>query len=74
MIKFFFFIILSFITLSSNPAFAYFDPGTGAFIIQSILAFFAVVAVYLGYPIRILKNFLSKFKKKKLNKDEDKIK
>ena len=74
MIKIFFFIILSFIALSVNPAFAYFDPGTGAFIIQSILAFFAVVAVYLGYPIRILKNFLSKFKKKKPNKDEDKIK
>jgi hypothetical protein len=54
----------------STPLFAYFDPGTGAFIIQSILAFIAVITVYLGYPYRIIKNFLIKIKnrlKKKKN-------
>lgn len=52
---------------------SYFDPGTGAFIIQSILAFFAAIAFYLGYPIRIIKNFINKLKKKNKNKDDKEI-
>jgi|TARA_B110000037_G_scaffold220061_1_gene286749 hypothetical protein len=72
MIKLFLLIILSFLTILISPAMAYFDPGVGAFIIQSILAFFAVLAVYLEYPTRVLKKIFSKFKKKK--KDQDEVK
>jgi len=67
MIFLFLLFFLSYPTSSS----AYFDPGTGAFILQSILAFFGVIIFYLGYPIKILKNFYSKLKvaikKKKIN-------
>ena len=54
-------LILSF--LFNNSAYAYFDPGSGAFIIQAIIAFFAVIMFYLGYPIRVLKNIFIKIKK-----------
>ena len=49
----------------SQPSFAYIDPFTGSFIIQAILAFFATVAFYLGYPIRIIKKIYNKLSKKK---------
>ena len=52
----------------SQPGFAYIDPFTGGFIIQAILAFFATVAFYLGYPIRIIKKIYNKLSKKKKNK------
>ena len=46
-----FFTILLFTLIYTQNAFAYFDPGTGAFIVQAIIAFFAAVAFYLGYPL-----------------------
>ncbi len=50
----------------SQPSFAYIDPFTGSFIIQAILAFFATVVFYLGYPILIIKKIYKKlFKNKK---------
>ena len=53
----------------SQPSFAYIDPFTGSFIIQAILAFFAAVVFYLGYPILIIKKIYNKlFKNKKKNK------
>ncbi len=53
----------------SQPSFAYIDPFTGSFIIQAILAFFATVVFYLGYPILIIKKIYKKlFKNKKKNK------
>ena len=52
----------------SQPGFAYIDPFTGGFIIQAILAFFATVAFYLGYPIRIIKKIYNKLSKTKKNK------
>ena len=48
----------------AQNSYAYFDPGTGAFIVQAIIAFFAAVAFYLGYPIRLIKNFYQKIKLK----------
>ena len=44
-------------------AYAYFDPGSGAFIIQAIIALFAAITFYLGYPIRVLKKIFRKIKK-----------
>ena len=52
-----------------NYAYAYIDPGTGSFILQAILAFFATVVVYLGYPIRFVKSLYNKFFKRKIKKD-----
>ena len=54
-------LILSF--LFNNSAYAYFDPGSGAFIIQAIIALFAAITFYLGYPIRVLKKIYRKIKK-----------
>lgn len=51
---------------------SYFDPGTGAFIIQSIIAFFAAIMFYLGYPITIIKKFFNKLKKNNKKKKDDK--
>ena len=59
-----FFTILLITLIYAQNAFAYFDPGTGAFIVQAIIAFFAAIAFYLGYPIRLIKNFYQKIKLK----------
>ena len=55
----FFFIILQ------NHAFAYIDPGTGAFLMQTLIAVIGAIFFYLGYPIRLLKRFFKKKKDKK---------
>ena len=57
----FVFILSNFI----NPAFAYFDPGTGSFIIQSILAIFATVAATISATYVNFKNLISKLFRKK---------
>ena len=59
--KIFKFLIL--FLLFNDSAYAYFDPGSGAFIIQAIIALFATISFYLGYPIRILKKMVKKIKK-----------
>ena len=60
--QFFIFLILT------NNAHAYIDPGTGSFIIQAIMAIGASIVIYLGYPIRFVKNLYYKiFKTKKDN-------
>ena len=53
-------ILLSIVSLVffSKISFAYFDPGTGAFIVQAIIAFFSALIFYLGYPfVKLKKNF-----------------
>jgi len=65
-----FFIIM--ICIRSN-AYAYIDPGTGSFIIQSILAIGGAIVFYLGYPIRLLKNIYIKIFKKKLKSSESTV-
>tara|TARA_B100001123_G_C15332708_1_gene1031785 strand:+ start:4122 stop:4352 length:231 start_codon:yes stop_codon:yes gene_type:complete len=60
--KIFFKFTLVFLLISS-PSYAYFDPGSGAFIIQAIIALFAAITFYLGYPIRVLKKIIIKIKK-----------
>jgi len=48
--------------LYAKSSYAYFDPGTGAFVVQAIIAFLAAIAFYLGYPIRFIKNIYQKIK------------
>ena len=61
-----FFILVIF----TSFAHAYIDPGTGSFIIQTIMAIGATIVIYLGYPLRLIKNIYFKiFKSKK--KDDD---
>ena len=65
---------LYFFLLVSN-AYAYFDPGTGAFILQAIISFLAAIVFYLGYPVRYIKQLYKKFFKKnqvEVKKDLDK--
>lgn len=65
MLKITYLLLLQF--LITNYAFAYADPGAGAFILQAIIAFLGVIVFYLGYPIRIIKSLFNK----KKNKDKD---
>ena len=60
-IKFLFIVI--FHTFNSSIAFAYIDPGTGAFLIQTLVAIGATVIFYLGWPIRFIKSLFNKKKK-----------
>ena len=70
--KFYILIVISF-TLPQQ-AYAYFDPGTASFIIQSIIAFLGSVLIFISNPIRYIKNFINKFKKKDKDKDKNKEK
>ena len=54
-----------FLLILQNYAFAYIDPGTGAFIIQTLIAVMGAIVFYLGYPIRLLKRLFKKKKDKK---------
>ena len=64
-------IIILLFFLFSNSAYAYFDPGSGAFIVQAIIAMFGVMIFYLGYPYRILKTILKKIKLKLFKSKSD---
>ena len=55
--------ILLMILFTSN-AFAYADPGSGAFIIQAIIALFGAIVLYLCYPIIFIKKILKIIKNK----------
>jgi len=55
--------ILSVIFFTSN-AFAYADPGAGAFIIQAIVAFFGAIALYIGYSLNLIKKIVKIIKNK----------
>jgi amino acid permease len=75
-VKIFYLFFIIMICIRSN-AYAYIDPGTGSFIIQSILAIGGAIVFYLGYPIRFLKNIYNKIFKKKITSsksEEDQIK
>lgn len=48
--------------------FAYFDPGTGSYIIQIILAFLGSIIVFLRNPITFIKEYLKKRKKQSKEK------
>ena len=42
-------------------AFAYIDPGTGASVVQGVLALFATVVFYVTHPKRLLKWVFGRF-------------
>lgn len=67
-------IILICLILLPTKAFSYFDPGSGSYIIQLIIAFIASCYFFITNPIQSIKNFINKFKKKKNNETEDKPK
>jgi len=71
--KLFFVIIISFFGMISL-AHAYFDPGTGAFIVQAILGFLAAVVASLTMTWTRIKLFFLKIigKDKSVKKKEDK--
>lgn len=69
-----YFLFLAIMFCYSTNAYAYIDPGTGSFIIQSILAIGGAIVFYLGYPIRIIKNIYYKIFKKNSVSLEDKNK
>ena len=72
-LKKYFLFFVTMLCLTTN-AYAYIDPGTGSFIIQSILAIGGAIIFYLGYPIRILKNFYNRIFKKNSESKENQIK
>lgn len=52
-------------------AYAYIDPGTGSFIIQTIMAIGATIVIYLGYPFRLIKNLYFKIFRSQKKNNED---
>jgi len=64
-----FYTTLIIIFFLSSDAYAYFDPGSGAFIIQSIIAFISAIIVYLTSPITWIKKFFKDTFRKKNQKD-----
>ena len=55
-----------------NKVFAYFDPGSGSFLIQIFLAFSASCVIFFKNPITFIKNYLKQNKKNKQNKIDKK--
>ena len=58
------FCYLLFSFLFTVNAFAYFDPGTGSYIIQLILAFLASCYFFITNPIKFIKEKIKNFKEK----------
>ena len=58
----FFYLLLSF--LFTTKSFAYFDPGTGSYIIQLILAFLASCYFFITNPIKFIKEKIKNFREK----------
>ena len=57
----------------TTNAFAYFDPGTGSYIIQLILAFLASCYFFITNPIKFIKEKIKHFKEKnKIDKKDPK--
>jgi hypothetical protein len=42
-------------------AFAYIDPGTGAYVVQGVLALVATVAFYVTHPRQLVKRVFGRF-------------
>lgn len=52
-------------------AFAYIDPGTGAYVVQAVLALFATVTFYVTHPGRLLKRVFGRFFKGESSSDTE---
>ena len=71
LIKIILILILSFVFFHKT-AFAYFDPGTGAYIIQAFIALFSVIIFVVFHPIDSIKKALEKIREKFSKKKETK--
>ena len=58
------FCYLLFSFLFTSKAFAYFDPGTGSYIIQLILAFLASCYFFITNPVKFIKEKIKNFREK----------
>ena len=58
----FYYLLFSF--LFTANAFAYFDPGTGSYIIQLILAFLASCYFFITNPVKFIKEKIKNFREK----------
>lgn len=58
-------VFLSLIT--TNIAYAYIDPGTGSYLIQTLMALGVTVFFYLRHPIEFFKQLIRKLFKKDNN-------
>ena len=69
-----FLFLFSYFIIFTNDSSAYFDPGTGAFIVQAILGFLAAVVASLAMTWNRVKMFFVKLfqNKDKSEKKEDK--
>ena len=61
-----------FILIFPVNAYAYFDPGTGSYIIQIILAFLASCYFFITNPYKFLKKYFKKNKKNNENEKKEK--
>ena len=59
------FITGSLLFISEVPAFSYIDPGTGSIILQALLGALAAIGTTITIYYQKIKNFFSRFKKKK---------
>jgi len=64
------FLFFLFISISIEKAYAYFDPGTGSFIIQAIIGFLTAGLATIAMTWSRFKNFLLKIFKRKDKKDK----
>ena len=64
-------VVISFIVLIGliSEAFAYFDPGTGSFVLQALIGIIATGVATFTLTLNRLKNFFLKLFKKKIKKD-----
>tara|TARA_B100000795_G_C22730400_1_gene411153 strand:+ start:450 stop:656 length:207 start_codon:yes stop_codon:yes gene_type:complete len=64
-------VVISFIVLIGliSEAFAYFDPGTGSFVLQALIGIIATGVATFTLTLNRLKNFFRKLFKKKIKKD-----
>ena len=70
-IKFRIKIIIILFFFFTNNAFAYFDPGSGSYLIQLFIAFLASCYFFITNPIKFIKSFFNKKKDKKVNENTD---
>jgi len=68
--KIFYLTIISYF-LFVNQSFAYFDPGTGAFIIQAIIALFTTIVLYITWPFKYIKKAITALLKKNKESEND---
>lgn len=64
---FIFIFVATFILLFPSTAFAYVDPGTGAYLLQLLITIFGAVMFYISRPVqlfRLVREFFSRKKKK----------